>query len=194
VGNAEYRLAFADHVFKHMLAPGGALTPAANIARWRKWQGLLDKPIVAESLRWGDYRRDVHRFHDGRFVLYTREQQWLAENDRIVNSYLVNRNTTVLKQLRAVGLYPQLDAPSFNQQGGKIVPGFKLTLSARRGIVYYTTNGVDPRVYETGAVSPEAVAYAGASIPITTNITIKTRALSGPTWSALNEALFTTDQ
>src|SRR4030095_9049448 len=34
----EYRLAFADRVYRHMIAPGAALAPEANIARWQKWQ------------------------------------------------------------------------------------------------------------------------------------------------------------
>lgn len=192
VGNAEYRLTFADHVFKHMLAPGGALTSAANIARWRKWQALLDKPIVAESVRWGDYRRDVHRFQDGRFALYTRESHWLPENNRIANSYLINRNAIVLGQLRAAGLYPKVDAPSFSQQGGQIAAGFNLAMSARKGTIYYTTNGFDPRLSVTGDLSPKAVAYGGAPIALRNTVVIKARVLNGGVWSALNEAQFTT--
>ncbi|MCI0535975.1 MAG: lamin tail domain-containing protein [Verrucomicrobiales bacterium] len=190
--NAEYRLAFADAVFKHMLVPGGALSVTSNVARWRKWQAILDKPIVAESVRWGDYRRDVHRFNDGRFVLYTRESHWLPENDRIANSYLANRNAIVLRQLRAAGLYPAVEAPAFNQQGGQISTGFNLTMSARKGTIYYTTNGVDPRLYGTGEVSPKAAVYKGAPVPLANTVVIKARVLSGRTWSAVNEALFTT--
>lgn len=118
----------------------------------------------------------------------------MAENDRIVKSYLVNRNTTVLKQLRAAGLYPELDAPGFNQQGGKIGPGFKLTMSARRGTIYHTTNGMDPRVYATGAVSSNAATYADGPLPLAATVTVKARALSGRTWSAMNEALFSVGQ
>jgi hypothetical protein len=106
MANAEYRRAFAERVRLHLLTPGGALTMEANIARWKKWQALLDQPIVAESARWGDYRRDVHRFQSGTFALYTRENQWLAENRRVVDSYFVHRGPIVATQLRAAGLYP----------------------------------------------------------------------------------------
>jgi hypothetical protein len=85
VDYAQYRLDFADRVHMHMVAPDGALTPAANIARWAKWMAVMDKPIVAESVRWGDYRRDVHPWQNGTFQLYTREEHWLAESNRIVN-------------------------------------------------------------------------------------------------------------
>lgn len=191
VASPEYRLAFADAAFKHLLAPGGALTPAMNIARWKKWQAIVDSPIVAESVRWGDYRRDVHPFQTGRYELYTRETHWLAENDRVVNSYLVNRNATVLRQLRARKLYPAVDAPAFNQQGGRIAAGFALTMTVRQGTVYYTTNGTDPRVAGTDKPSPDAATYSGTAVPLPGAATIKARVLQGSTWSALNEARFT---
>ena len=194
MNNAEYRLFFADRVFKHMLARGGALTPPMNMLRWRKWQAVLDKPIVAESMRWGDYRRDVHRFYDGKFVLYTRERHWLPENERIVHSYLVNRNNTVLKKLRDAGLYPRVDAPAFNQQGGKIAPGFDLAMSTRGGTIYYSTNGVDPRVAVSGAVSPKAFSYAVNPVRLAATTTVKARVLLGKNWSALNETVFFVDR
>ncbi len=191
--NAQYRLDFADRVFKHMIAPDGALTCAANVARWQYWQAVMDKPIVAESARWGDYRRDVHRYSNGSFELYTRENQWLAENDRLVNGYFVGRNATVLAQLRAAGLYPDVEAPSFSQPGGRIPAGFNLTLTGPDGTIYFTTNGADPRVYYAGTVAPSAAACSG---PLTLNCTVevKARTLSGTNWSALNEATFTVGQ
>ncbi len=187
--NAQFRLDFADRVFKHMLAPGGALTTVANTARWQKWLAILDKPIVAESARWGDYRRDVHQYSDGTYVLYTRENQWLAESNRMVTSYFVNRPGIVLGQLRAAGLYPGVDAPSFNQQGGRIPAGFNLTMTVPAGTIYYTTNGVDPRVYYAGTVSSQSSVYVGP-LPLTVTVAINARAFSGTNWSALNEATF----
>jgi hypothetical protein len=201
--NAQYRLDFADRVHKHMVAPGGALTPAANITRWNKWLAVMDKPIVAESCRWGDYRRDVHNypgFTTGAYVLYTRENQWLAESNRIVGEYLPRRTATVLSQLRAAGLYPNLDAPEYRQNtvAGPIVgssqvgAGFVVVLSnpSGAGTIYYTTNGADPRVYYSGAVSSSALAYT-QQLTLGATTTLQARVLNGNTWSALNEATFT---
>jgi hypothetical protein len=187
----EYRLVFADRVHRHMIAPGGALTPPANLARWQKWQAVLDNAIVAESCRWGDYRRDVHQYQEGTYQLYTREGHWLPENNRMVNSYFPGRNATVLTQLRTAGLYPLVSAPVFNQQGGFVTRGFGLTMTASNTI-YYTLDGTDPRVYGTGAVSPGALAYSGA-VTLNSPVIVKARALFGTTWSALNEATFTVD-
>jgi hypothetical protein len=199
VDNAQYRLDFADRVHKHMVAPDGALTPSQNIARWAKWMAIMDKPIVAESVRWGDYRRDVHPWQSGTYQLYTREEHWLAESNRIVNSYLPNRNATVLSQFRRDGLYPNLDAPEFRQNnlvgpiigGGAVGAGYVVAMrNPGAGTIYFTTNGVDPRVYYSGVIDPAAQTY---STPLTLNatVTIKARVFNGVTWSALNEATFT---
>src|SRR2546426_5646954 len=58
------------------------------------------------------------------------------------------------------------------------------------GAIYYTTNGSDPRVRFTGAVSNSAVTYSG---PLTLNQStiIKARTLlNGSNWSAVAEAAF----
>ncbi|WP_165108775.1 lamin tail domain-containing protein [Limisphaera ngatamarikiensis] len=199
VENAQYRLDFADRVYKHLLAPGGALTREANIARWLYWSNLLYRPIVAESCRWGDYRRDVHPWQDGTFVLYTRETHWQPENQRMVGSYFVNRPGIVLNQLRAAGLYPGVDPPEFRlgsvtgpvTGGGRVARGTLLVLRnpGASGTVYFTTNGTDPRVYYAGTVSADAQIYT-QPIVLQDTLTIKARVLSGTTWSALNEATF----
>lgn len=186
----EYRLFFADRVHRSMVAPGAALTPAVNIARWQKWQAILDKAIVAESARWGDYRRDVHQYSEGVYQLYTRENHWMAENIRMLG-YFSNRNATVLGQLRAANLYPTVSAPVFNQQGGPVARGFNLTMTASNTI-YYTLDGTDPRVYGTSAVSLGAQTFVGA-VPLNSSLIVKARARFGTNWSALNEAVFTVD-
>ena len=190
MANAEYRLAFADRVYQHLLAPDGALTESATIARWQYWQNILDAPIVAESCRWGDYRRDVHRYSNGTYELYTREDQWTAENERMVTSYFPQRNATVLAQLRGAGLYPDLHAPSFTPAGGPVAPGIVAELSALAGQVYYTTNGDDPREYGSGDIAATATRYTDP-IALADTVTIRARAFDGSTWSALNQATFT---
>ncbi len=198
--NAQFRLDFADRVHKHMIAPGGALTREANLARWNYWMRLLDKPIVAESCRWGDYRRDVHQYADGTYQLYTRETHWLAEHYRMTNIYFNVRPGIVLSQLRTAGLYPSVDAPEFREGSAtgvllgsrRVSAGFVLAMRNPNasGTIYFTTNGADPRVYYSGQVNSNALVYT-APMTLTRTVTIKARVLSGTTWSALNEATFT---
>jgi hypothetical protein len=186
--NSQYRIDFADRIHRHFFN-NGALMPSNNIARWMERARQVDLPIILESARWGDYRRDVHVYSEAPYELYTRDNQWLAEQNRLVGTYFPQRSAIVLAQLRARGLYPNNTAPVFNQHGGRVAPGFSLTMSATNTI-YYTTNGSDPRLYGTGAVSPLAQVYAGP-IGIESSMVIKARMLAGTNWSALNEAEFT---
>lgn len=197
--NAQFRLDFADRVHQHMIAPQGALTVAAASSRWQSWQTQLDNAIVAESSRWGDYRHDVHQYQNGEFVVYTRENQWVAEHDRILNSYLPNRHGIVLNQFRSAGLYPALEAPEYRENtvagsiigSGAVAAGYVVALlNPGSGTIYYTTNGSDPRVYYSGEVAAFALAYS-APVTLNASVTLKARVRNGTTWSALNEATFT---
>lgn len=209
VGFAQYKLDFADRVHRHMVAPGGALTTAPMISRWQKWQAVLDKPIIAESCRWGDYRRDFHNYSTGAYVLYTREDQWLAEHARMAGAggYFTTRPSLVLSQLQTAGLYPALLAPEYRltTTAGPVMGTSQVTAGTLvamnrpggAGTLYFTTDGNDPHIYytpTTGAtatsVAPTAQTYS-APIAINATTTIKSRILNGGVWSALNEATFT---
>lgn len=197
--NAQYRLDFADRVHKHMIAPGGALTSDANSARWLKWQNLIDNAITAESARWGDYRRDLHPYQNGTFQLYTREEQWMTENNRMLTDYFPNRAANILGWLRTAGLYPAIDAPEYRETttAGQVIgsrslgAGYIVAMNnPGAGTIYYTTNGSDPRVEYTGAVAGAALPYA-TPLALNSTVTLRARVLNGGTWSALNEATFT---
>jgi hypothetical protein len=56
-------------------------------------------------------------------------------------------------------------------------------------VIYYTTDGSDPREPVTGAVEATAQAYTAPVVLAATTL-IKARALQGETWSALHEAMF----
>ena len=84
----------------------------------------------------------------------------------------------VLTQLRNAGLYPAVDAPSFNQHGGQMRAGFDLRMNATSGTVYYTLDGTDPRLPD-GTLSPAAIAYPAVN---TTNTLIA----KNSTWKYLD--------
>jgi len=167
----------------------------------------MDKAIAGESARWGDYRRDVHQYQEGLYVLYTRENQWLAENNRLVTNYFPPRPATLLSQLRTAGLYPNVAAPEFRQNTvtgtiigtSRVAAGTLVAINnpAGSGTIYYTTDGNDPHITYSptiGATSSSVAATAQVySAPLTINATttIKARVLSSTgTWTALNEAAF----
>ncbi|MBM3883057.1 MAG: hypothetical protein FJ387_25630 [Verrucomicrobia bacterium] len=184
--NAEFRVLFADRLHAHFFQQG-ALTPAPSIERWSQLATLIEPALIAESARWGDYRRDVHV--RGAAELYTPKTHYEPERDRILTQYFPQRRDRVLADYTAAGLYPALAAPTFSQPGGRVARGFSLRLSAPAGTIYYTTDGSDPRLYGSGASSPQAVRYTNPLL-LNATVVVQARVWSNANWSALARATF----
>ena len=166
---------------------GGALTQARTDETLMRRAWEIDRAIVGDSARWGNLLRPSDP--------YDRED-WLAEIANLRTNYLGPRVTVTLDQLRADGLFPDIAPPLFRpQRGGQIPSGSVVVLSthpSQGGRVYFTTDGSDPRM-PGGAIAPSAQLFVDAAtsaIPITQDTLVRTRALDGSTWSALDEALF----
>ena len=70
-----------------------------------------------------------------------------------------------------------LAKPIFSNNTGAITPGFTLAITASPGTaIYYTTNGIDPRV-SGGGISPGALIY-GSPVSLSTNAIIMARAFN----------------
>ncbi len=185
--NVEYRIRFADHVYKHFFNQG-CMTPAKATALFLSRAKEIQEAIIGESARWGDtYLNPVA----------TKDDDWLPAINDIVNNYFPVRTGIVLAQLKVQGLYPAFDPPTFENKGQEyssnevyVGPGFKLTIQksgGESGVIEYTTDGEDPRVIG-GTVSGSALSSA-SDVELTANYTmsIKARVLQGSTWSALHE-------
>jgi hypothetical protein len=205
--NAEFRILLGDVIHKHFFNDGifyvdpanriynpafPQRNPAAHM--FMKMLQGIDTAIVAESARWGDVGpgRETNP--------HTRNGSFYEERDILLGNratfgqhspvFFPNRSIDLLNQFRTRGWYPSVGAPSFNQHGGRVAAGFNLTMTAPAGTIYYTTNGADPRVYGSGAVSPGALTYAGGPVVLSASTAVKARVLNGTNWSALNEATF----
>ena len=188
--NSEFRILFADRAHKH-LHNGGALSLAVEQARWQSFMDLLDKPIVAESARWGD-TADATPY--GTAVLpgnetLKRETHWLPQANLVKNTHLPalhnNANSyATITELRTQSLYPITEPVEFSQFGGNFN---SVSMSVPAGAIYFTTNGTDPRTAYTGAIA--GTLYTGA-VTLAQTGTVKARALNGGVWSALTEAVF----
>lgn len=183
--NAEYKIHFADRVHKHMISPNGALTMPNNKARMSARAAVVETAIIAESARWGDSKVSTP----------LNATNWrTAVNNTI--TWFTNRNTTVLQQLVADGLYPSVAAPVMSQSGGPISPGAPLTMTSGVATIYYTVNGPDPRVVG-GEMHPSAQTYTtGAQVPLPASglATVRARVRNAAgTWSAMNEQQFLVD-
>ena len=189
LASPEYRMLFADRVQRHCFGDG-ALTPAHAAARYEAWIGRVEAAMVAESARWGDYRRDVHRYSSEPYELYTPDGHFQSERRRLATSYFPGRTATVVGQLRAAGLFPRTAvAPSFGMPPGRVAPDTRVSLSAPAGELYFTADGSDPREPFTGVVAGTASLYV-SPIPLLFTTVVKARARVGGEWSALAEGTF----
>jgi hypothetical protein len=174
----EFKIDFADRVQKYFFN-GGLLTPAVLTNRYAQLAGSIQEAIIAETARWGDDNIEPP-------LTLT---DWENERDWILNTYLQQRTAIVMQQLLTNGLYPGVGAPAFSQYGGAVPAGYNLILTQTNagGVIYYTTDGSDPRTPGAGTVSGTAQAYY---TPLVMNAPtlVRARVLGGGQWSALVEA------
>jgi hypothetical protein len=193
MASAEYRLRFADRVRKHFF-DNGALTAAQCIARFQKRARQVEKGMKAESARWGDAQSitNLPAGHPPRYIV----ADWQAAISTVTNSIMPNRSGTVLAQITADGLFPNVPAPAFADAGGAphyggpVPVGFQLRIAASQGTIYYTVNGGDPRL-PGGAVATNALTGSSpASLTLNSTATVRARVFNASTsiWSALTEA------
>ena len=131
--NSNYRLRFADRVYKH-LYNDGALTLSKNIERILKRKSEIETAIVAESARWGDSKRETP---------FTKND-WSEAVDWIIDNFFPTRKVHLLYQLINKKLHIEGLPPQFNTEGGIVTKGIKIELSSSQGEIYFTTDGTDP--------------------------------------------------
>ncbi len=143
-GNADYRMHFADVVYRNFFNDGPLSLPVVT-DMYRARMAQIDRAIVGESARWGDARRAAP---------HTR-QDWVTIQDGILSKFLQPRPAFVLNWLKGAGLYPSVDAPEFRvngqpPHGGHVGTRDSLSMTAA-GTIWYTLDGTDPRVPGTPA-------------------------------------------
>ena len=199
----DFRIAFADRIHKHLFN-GGALyvnpanptydpvNPQDNVpaSRFADLSDTVFEAMVAESARWGDQHVTTPR---------TRNIDWEQELDYMLGPYFRDRHDIVLDQWRAADLYPVINAPELLidgnwQHGGVIESGDLLSIDNSNplpavGVVYYTTDGSDPRLIG-GAVNTASASTFASDVSLESTTLIKARVNDNGDWSALTEALF----
>jgi len=104
--NADFQMLFADHAHT-ALFNGGALTTASAVARYQALADEVGAAVSAESARWGDVVTGAPY----------KPTDWQNERDWLLNTYLPQRNGSLIQQLRNRGLYPTTEAPTFFVNG-----------------------------------------------------------------------------
>ncbi len=175
--NKEYVVRFYDRVYKH-LYNDGIFVPANAIPRINFRANQIDKAIIAESARWGDQKTHPPR----------NRNNWLSDV-QFVRDWINNREPTILSQLRGQGWYPNTIPPSPSNNGGEVASGYRLSLSASQGSIYYTLDGTDPRS-RGGSVAGTAKQYSSSFTLSGPRAVVKTRALNGQEWSPIRDIVF----
>ncbi|MBL9166909.1 MAG: CotH kinase family protein [Verrucomicrobiales bacterium] len=92
---------------REICGDGGALSPQTSADRYKRLAASVEDALILESARWGDYRRDVHSYKTGPYELYTVDQHWKPEVQRLLNDYFPQRAGVFLKQLEEAALLPK---------------------------------------------------------------------------------------
>ena len=154
MANAEYRVQFADAV-QQAFFNGGPLTV-------EQCTGPLVESHGSSSIRRSSPSRPAGVTHSAQTARWAAPTGWPRPR-HTRDDYLPNRGSIVLQQFRDVGLLPAFDAPQYlingvPHQGGQIAAGSTLRFAATGGLVYYTTDGSDPRLVG-GGINPSAQVY-----------------------------------
>jgi hypothetical protein len=183
--NPEYRMLFADHVYKHFFN-NGVMTPAKAAELFLKRTEEIELAIIGESARWGNTYYEQAKTKD--------DWQWAV--DDIVYNYFPYRTNIVLGQLKTAKLYPGINSPVFgsknkllNERVVVTEAGFSLNIGNPNssGAIYYTMDNSDPRAIG-GAVNGSAKEISESiELVIDKTTIVKARIKDGDTWSALHE-------
>lgn len=99
--NTQFRAEWKARAAKH-LSGEGVLGPKAAGERFNRLARRIQDAVVAESARWGDYRRDVHPYKAGPYELYTPADHWAPEINRLLQEFFPRRSDVLRAQAEAL--------------------------------------------------------------------------------------------
>ena len=149
-GDPEFLTLYADRI-QNMFGEGGVLSPERSVERLQNRIDETQLSFVLESARYVSPDNETRT-----------PQSFAAAANNAIENILPAIPVDMINRLRARGLFPSIDAPSFIvdnvfQNGGEIDSGDVLTFNADQ-TVYYTVNGTDPRLVG-GGINPNAILY-----------------------------------
>lgn len=185
--NADFRMRFNDLVYQHFFNDG-AMTDENVTAAWDNLTNYINTAIICESARWGDEKSSNPK---------DRDNEWNTARNAVRNDFKGKADDFISK-LREAGYFSELEAPKFfidNKEYFKSVINTKKKLDisicseGTNGIVYYTTDGTDPRTWDLkGDISANSkkINHSSNTLTIKKSTTIKARTLNNYTWSPLH--------
>ena len=96
---------------KALLADDGLLGRSSVVEVWDSLYNTIATALYDEAARWGDYRRDVHQWQSPG-QLYTVDNQYKSERQRLLNNYFPVRTERVLANIENFVGIDDFEAPS----------------------------------------------------------------------------------
>ena len=191
--NRQFLHRYMDRAYMH-LSPDGLLGPASAEELWDSLHNVISLALYDEAARWGDYRRDVHP-SSGKGDLYTVDNHYMAERNRLLSSFFPSRTEKLIQTLKSKGWYPNVEPPTFLVNGeaaekDTLTWDDELTLTGGN-IIYYTTDGSAPvswLVSSSGSKTSSAAAFGGENLLAELNghegwVTVRAITKSSSDWS-----------
>lgn len=95
---------------KEVLANDGLLGEKSVVDVWDSLYYTIDKALYDEAARWGDYRRDVHRYSSAG-KLYTVDAFYIPERNRLLTEFFPYRSARVLDDILRYVNIDDFEAP-----------------------------------------------------------------------------------
>lgn len=95
---------------KEMFSDDGFLGEKSVVQVWDSLYHTIETALYDEAARWGDYRRDVHRWQSGG-QLYTVDEFYIPERNRLLYEYFPNRSAKVLDDILSYVNVDDFEAP-----------------------------------------------------------------------------------
>jgi hypothetical protein len=129
ITHPEFKQLVSERLDRHLVQPGGSLTPSACTARYQALVTRIDQAIIAESVRWGAYAEKIYpsiksivQQNALPAYFYTRNaisanldpsndttasyrRNWVQIRDTRLNDYCPKRSGVVVQQYQTNGWY-----------------------------------------------------------------------------------------
>lgn len=110
LGNEDFVTRYFQRA-KELLCDEGLLGEQSAVEVWDSLYNTISKVIYAEAARWGDYRRDVPNGYSYASTVYTVDNTYMAERNRLLTQYFPVRTENCLTQIRLFLDIDDFDVP-----------------------------------------------------------------------------------
>lgn len=102
IQNEVFRQKYSERALA-LFSTDGCLSETKVVAVWDSLFCQIENAIYAEAARWGDYRHNVHSYGGVYLPVFTVEETYMAERNRLLTDYFPFRGEVLQSQLKEKG-------------------------------------------------------------------------------------------